>query len=732
MECNFKQMIFPKKVSEPYLGYMIALYTPVEKLLDSSGLPVSEVKVVGHCLPTVDGLRFNLFGKWKKTEKHGTQFELESFEEIIQPTREGIIAYLSSGVIKGIDPKTAERIYTTFGEKTLDVLDNSPEDFINVRGVNKSKLSKIIDSYLASRSAHSLLAFLAPHGVTVNQAVKIYSEYGQAAIEIVRDHPYQLCDMVGIEFHTADAIARSMGLNPLSHERIGAGLIQTQKMMENKGHLCLDAKTLVTECVKLLETKTITPVMVCDVGKELLTQNRLIPYGDYLFRESTAKAESEVAQRVCEFLDLNDIKYRTNLDTAIDALQRSEGIVLAAEQRNAVKTCLTSYISIITGGPGTGKTLVQRFLLKLYENEHPGAKIVCCAPTGRAARRMEQCTGRPASTIHKALGLLADDDGCWAEPEMLDADLALVDEVSMMDIYLARNLLKSLPPGCQLILVGDSDQLPSVGPGAVLSELISCRAIPVVKLDKVYRQNAGSRIALNASLIRHNTVSLEYGSDFVLHESKSFEHSAELIETLYLEETAALGVDNVALLTPFKVKTATGSLALNERIRARVNPPANEKAEITHIKRLFREGDKVMQNKNRGDINNGDIGYIKRILKADGDSSVFVEFEDGRNTEYDVSDLDLLELAYASTIHKSQGSEYQTVIINIQLDHHNMLKRPLLYTAITRAKQKVIIVGERKALVTAIDTVDAEKRGTQLAARIINDQNKKIINERKS
>ena len=723
MVCNFVRMIYPKSPSAAD-GYMIALYSPTEKVLDGSGQPVKEVKVVGYCLPTVSGLRFNLSGKWGKTAKHGSQFEMESYEEVIQPTKEGIIAYLSSGLIKGIGPKTAERIYTTFGEKTLDVLDNQPEDLINVRGVSKSKLNKIIDSYLASRGARDLVTFLAPHGVTANRAVKIYKEYGQAAIEIVRDHPYQLCDMAGIGFHTADAIARSMGLSPLSPERIGAGLIQTLKEAENKGNLCLEGKILIEQCVKLLDTEMLTAVMVCDVGKELIAQKRLIPYGDFVFRESTAKAESDVAQCVSNFLNFGKINYSRNLDDAIDALERTERISLAPEQRNAVKTCLTSHLSIITGGPGTGKTLVQRFLLKLYENEHPDAKIVCCAPTGRAARRMEQCTGHPASTIHKALGLLAGDDGCWTEPEMLDADLVLVDEVSMKDIYLARNLFQSIPHGCQVILIGDSDQLPSVGPGAVLSELISCGVIPVVKLDKVYRQNAGSRIAVNASLIRHNTVSLEYGPDFILHESKDLGNSAELIERLYLDEVARLGLDNVALLTPLRQKTETGVYALNDRLRAKINPPEYGKNEIVLGRRLFREGDKVMQIKNRDDINNGDIGYVKRILKADGDSSVLVEFEDGRNAEYDVSELDLLELAYASTIHKSQGSEYQSVIINIQAAHYIMLKRPLLYTAITRAKQKVIIVGERRALVIAIETVDAERRGTQLAARILAHYNK--------
>ena len=301
---------------------------------------------------------------------------------------------------------------------------------------------------------------------------------------------------------------------------------------------------------------------------------------------------------------------------------------------------------------------------------------------------------------------------------MLEADLVLIDESSMIDIYLARYLFDSISGGAQIVLVGDAEQLPSVGPGAVLSELITCGRIPVVKLDKVFRQNEGSRIAVNAKLIRHNNLSLEYGDDFEFIESQNYVDSADIIERLFQSEVKSRGIDNVALLTPFRTKTETGVNALNERLREKINPAAPDKPEAVRIRHVFRLGDKVMQIKNKGDVNNGDVGYITDISKQNGDVCVTVDYGDGRTAEYEDTELDMLELAYACTVHKSQGSEYSSVIISIQNGHYIMLKRPLIYTAITRAKQRVIIVGERKALCIAINTIDTEKRGTMLAARI--------------
>jgi len=718
--CSLKKLIHPKSIAAAKTGdYTVAIYILHEKMLDFQQNEVLEVKVVGHYLPLIEGIRVDMSGKWQKNSKHGIQFEMESFQEVIQPTRKGVEAYLSSGLIKGIGPKTAARIYDTFGAQTMDILDNEPKSLLKVKGISKEKLQKIIDSYIISRGAREIVTLLTPYGVTSNRAVRIYKHFGADAVRIIKKHPYLLCEMEGIGFRTADNIAVSMGLDSKSSERIEAALVYALREAENKGgHLCLEKNTYIEQTMKILDTADISREMVASEAYRLLLKGEIELYGGQSFRSATARAECDLADRVWEFLSFGQIQYRGSLDADLNTEQTKMRMKLSQEQRQAVKICLSSYISIITGGPGTGKTLIQRVLLNIYTKLYPNAKIVCCAPTGRAARRMAQCTGFPASTIHKALGLSGEVNGDFVMPEPLEANLVLVDEISMLDIYLARHLFNSVQRGCRIVLIGDTDQLPSVGSGAVLSELISSGMVPVVKLDKVYRQDAGSRIAINAKLIRHNNVGLEYGEDFLFHNSTNLENSAEIIEKLYLEEIVRVGIDNVALLSPFRQKTATGTNALNERLRDKVNPADKDKAEVSFGKKIFRNGDRVMCTKNKDDINNGDTGYITKITATYGDISVMIDFGDDRIVELDASELDHLDLAYACTVHKSQGSEYESVIINLQTVHHVMLKRPLIYTAITRAKQRVQIIGDRKALCIAINTVDAEKRGTMLAKRI--------------
>ena len=720
--CQFKRLIYPHSLPAGDAGYMIALYKPCEKLYDSAGRLVAEVKAVGYCLPTADNLKYDLKGQGSRNAKHGVQFEVETFEEIITPTREGILAYLTSGQIKGIGPKTAEKIFNAFGQDTLAVLDEHPEKLLSISGISENKLKKICESYLASRGARDVVAFLAPHGITPNRAVKLYRQYGDQTMDIVRNHPYQLCEMVGIGFRTADKIAMSMGFDAFSTERVDEGLLYTLVEAESKGHLCMEKRDFIRQSLKILDTDGLTEEMGAARAVRLLHDGRLVSYNRQIYRAVTARAEKKVSDRICALLQSGKTRLGNSLLPELEILEERLNLSLNAEQRDAVMTALSNPVTVITGGPGTGKTLTQKMILELYQRKKPSGKIVCCAPTGRAARRMEESTGMQATTIHKALGLLAGDDGDYCEPEMLDADLVLVDEVSMMDIYLAGHLFRSVPKGCQLVLIGDADQLPSVGPGAVLSELIACGEIPVVRLTKIYRQSYGSRIAVNAKLIRSGNLNLEYGDDFQFFESTDLQTSADLIEELYMQEVGSYGVDNVALLSPFRQKTETGVNALNERLREKVNPLSPSKPEAVFGRRRFRLGDKVMQIKNYEDVNNGDIGYITNVRRDGSDMTVTVDF-DGRVMDYEGNDLEMLDLAYASTIHKSQGSEYQSVIINLQCAHAVMLVRPLIYTAITRAKQRVILVGERRALCIAIKRTDTEQRGTMLAARIAGQMN---------
>jgi len=719
MLCEFQRLIYPQSVALTDPGtYMVAMYSPCEKVCDSTGKLVKQIKAVGYCLPLSDKIRYNMQGKWS-TSKFGLQYEVENYEEVIIPTKEGIIGYLSSGQIKGIGPKIAERIYDEFGDLSLEVLDKEPERFLSISGISEGKLQKIRDSYLMNRGARDVIAFLSPYGITANRAVRFYREYGKKAIETVKNHPYKLCEISGVGFLTSDKIALSMGMNPLDPRRVDEGLLYTLADAETRGHLCLEKHAFINACLKLLNTEGLTEEMAACRAMALVNEGELICYGGEVFRAKTANAEGYLARASLKQVKSPHNCIYADLDFELDEEEKKLKLSFAPEQREAVKTALTNGLAIITGGPGTGKTLIQRAILDIYKKKYPGKTICCCAPTGRAARRMSQSTGQDASTVHKALGLFALEDGSYCKPNELEADLILVDEVSMLDIYLACHLFRAVKEGSQLILIGDADQLPSVGPGAVLSEMIASECIPTVRLDRVFRQNAGSRIATNARLIRHGNLSLEYGNDFKFYESQEIAESAGIIVDLYLQETALHGIDNVALLTPLRQKTETGVNALNELIRDKVNPPAPSKAETPEGRaKKYREGDKVMQIKNFEDVNNGDIGYIRKIVNVGGDTVVLIDFGDGRFKEYDLSEMDMVDLGYASTVHKSQGSEYSTVIINLQCAHHIMLTRPLIYTAITRGKSKVIIVGERKAQCIAIKRTDTDKRGTCLAKRM--------------
>ena len=719
MLCQFERLIYPQNVSSIDAGsFMIAVYRPCENIRDSAGNMVTQVKAVGYCLPIADNLRYELQGHWSKNPKHGVQFEVENYDEVITPTKEGIIAYLSSGQIKGIGPKMAEKIYDAFGLTALDVLDKEPEKLLAISGISTAKLKKICDSYLANRGARDVVAFLTPHGITPNRAVKLYKEYGDRAMDIVKNHPYQLCEIAGIGFKTADRIAMSMGFDQLSVERVDEGILYALTDAEGKGHLCMEKHAFIKACLKVLDTPQLTEEMVANRAARLVYSGKLVSYQGNVYRSKTAYAESNLAELLSRQLRSARSHSYGDLDAALDAEELRMKVKFAPEQREAVKMALTQGVSVITGGPGTGKSMILRAILDIYRRQNPGKEICLCAPTGRAARRMEQATGLGASTVHKALGLLAGEDGDYGEPQALDADIILVDEVSMMDIYLAGRLLEAVKSRAQVVLIGDSDQLPSVGPGAVLSEMIASERIPVVRLDKVFRQNDGSRIAVNAKLIRHGNLSLEYGNDFRFVDSANLSDSASRIAELYMQEVARYGVDNVAMLSPYRQKTETGVNALNEMLRELVNPPDEGKPEVVCGKRKFRVGDKVMQVKNFEDVSNGDIGYIRNIFKYGDETTVCVDFGDGRNMEYDSSELDMLDLGYASTIHKAQGAEYQSVIINLQCAHHIMLTRPLIYTAITRGKDRVIIVGERRALCISIKKTDIEKRGTCLAHRL--------------
>lgn len=720
MKCKFFKLIYPKKVEDAQNGsYTVALFSPCETVLDGQGNKLHSITVVGFYLPTVERVKVDMTGRWKKDARYGLQFEMESYEEVIDPGKNGIVAYLSSGLIRGIGKKLAERIYNTFGDDTLKVLDNDPDRIREVPGISGKRCELIHDAYLETRSARRIITLLSPLDVSASQSIRLQKALGVRAEELLKEHPYEVFEKGLLPFETADRLAERQGISRSAPERVAAGLLHTLEQAEQSGHLCLHKERFIQKAVELLHTHELTRMVVAKQAFEMLQAGRLVLYRDHVYRPIMAKAENGVAQCVREMLQRNNLPFMGDLDDEIDQQEKELGFTLAEEQRQAVKTALASPICIISGGPGTGKTSIQRVFLNIYRKLFPEAKIVCCAPTGRAARKLEESTGLPASTVHKALNLLAGESDDLGFPEQLDADLVLVDEVSMLDMMVTWHLFNALPPMCRLVLVGDADQLPSVGPGAVLSELIRCGQIPLVMLDKVFRQSEGSLIAENARHIRHGETELQFDGDFQFWSSANIEQSAQWLERLYLQEVGRYGVDNVALLTPFRAKTETGVRAMNERLRTLVNPPGTDKTELTVGQRVFRRGDKVMQTKNREEVSNGDIGYIRKIEQDTDGFLVEVDFHGGRIVSYEDSEsLSHLDLAYATTIHKSQGGQYDSVLLSIQNLHGRMLKRPLVYTGLTRAKRRAIVVGDWPAVIRAIQTVDTERRNTLLAARI--------------
>ena len=698
---------------------MIALFRPNEKVLDAQGNRLNSIKVVGHFLPTVAGVKVDMAGHWKKDARYGLQFEMESYEEIVGSDKRSIVAYLSSGMIPGIGSVLAERIYNTFGAQTLEVLDQDPSRVSEVLGISKKKCEQFCKAYMETRSARKLINLLAPFNISAPQAVKLRQELGTDAQRLLMEFPYMVFERDLIDFEIADQLAQASGIPQNAPERLAAGLIYALKQAEHEGHLCMHKETFVRRAVNLLRAPQVTWKAVAQRAFEMIKEGRLSLFYDYVYRPIMAKAEEDVATWICDMLHRDSLPYMGDLDDEIDGQQTEMGFTFAEEQRHAIRTALTSPICIISGGPGTGKTSIQRAILNIYKKAFPDSDVVCCAPTGRAARRMEQSTGYPASTIHKVLNLTAGEVHELKDIDLLEADLVLVDEVSMMDMLTTWYLFNALPPSCRLILVGDADQLPSVGPGAVLNELLACGKLPAVILDKVFRQSEGSLVAENAQRIRHGVSDLEFGDDFQFWPSAEETQSAQYLMWFYKREVDRYGVDNVALLTPFRKKSKTGVYSLNAALHDTINPASQEKDEIETGQRILRVGDKVMQMKNRDFASNGDIGYICTSKRDSDGILVEVDFGDDRVVAYeDAESLRQVELAYAATIHKSQGSEYDAVLINIQNMHGKMLNRALIYTAETRAKKQVIIVGDWEAVVRAIQTADTKRRNTMLAVRI--------------
>ena len=586
-----------------------------------------------------------------------------------------------------------------------------------------SKTSPCSSHYEETKALSDLMIYLAPFGVSMKKVAMIKEEFGDQSLQIVKTDPFQLCRIKGFGFMTVDSIARKTKVS-LKHPMRYAGAINyVLDEARVSGHLFLSVDETVGRCYDLLnsdcEAEVVSEGEIRQAISNERLESRIYVEGTRVYLSYERMCEVKAAKRIVSMILQEDFEEIYDLDEKIDQAEQTLKQKLAPSQRKAVKLCLSHPISIMTGGPGSGKTTTLRFILDIYKKEYPSNEILLAAPTGRASRRMAEQTGMFASTLHSALGLITDEESPLNDTELLPADLIVVDEFSMVDMRLAYILLERIKPGAQLLIVGDADQLPSVGAGNVLREMIRSEKVPTAVLDTIFRQASNSRIIVNAHAINHNDTHLQYGDDFQMLEVQNAEDAAQLVVKNYLQEVSQHGLENVQILSPFRKRGAVASNALNETIRDLVNPASKRKMELKCGSRVFRVGDRIMQTANRNGVSNGDVGLITGMVKVDDEVFVDIRLLDGRELRYSKDMMEDVEFSYCLTIHKSQGQEYPVIIVPLLKEHYIMLRRNLLYTAVTRAKAKVILIGQRQAVYIAIHKCDVGQRNTVLADRIV-------------
>ena len=686
---------------------------------------------VGYDLPRTGTIKMELDGEWVNS-KYGPQFQVSSWHELVPPTIEGILGYLSSGLLKGIGPKTAGEIVQRFGTDSLHVIENQPEKLLSIRGITEEKLEEIKAGYAESKAVRDLMTVLAPFKLTPKTAMKIYEHFGPDGAALLRKSFYQLCQIPGFGFRRVDAIVVKSGGDLQDPMRVqGALFYALEKSRSEGGHLYLEAEKLLGEALALLNEKIpqldqrLQRPQLAQELRAMVERNVVASKKGNIYLPHVFNQESETARKVAEMaLERTE---PVKLHPVMERVKGRLGITLSPRQCEGVEMVFRHNLSIITGGPGTGKSTILKAVIEAYRELYPDHAIALGAPTGKASRRMAETTGMGnAATLHSLLGLHGEDSG-WQEKKQLEADFLVVDEASMVDMWLAYQLFARLKPETKVLIVGDADQLESVGAGSVFRELIQCGVVPVTVLDQIFRQGSNSLIPYNAKFIREGRGQLHYGRDFSLTEAESQEETAALIRVLYRGALKYTAMGQVQILTPFRATGDASANSLNTAIQAEINPPDISKPELSNGGRLFRLGDRVMQIKNDYDVAlydedgqqaaagvfNGEVGVVSRVQPG----MITVCF-DGRYADYPLESLGELELAYATTIHKAQGSEYDTVIVPILPAHRILLSRNLLYTAITRAKRRVVLVGMKKAICMAVGKCGTGKRNTLLGERI--------------
>ena len=724
MLCRFDRAIFQSDN-----GYCVFSYSTQDESVPKEARKnsfFSDDKIhftaVGYHLVSTNVVEAELDGTWEQS-KHGLQLSVTTCKQIVPTDQAGVLAYLSSGIIKGVGPEIAKAIVARFGDKTMEVLDQNPQQLLSIRGIAKTKLKTIVASYEETKALSDLMIYLAPFGVSMKKAAMIKEKFGDQSLQIVKTDPFQLCRIKGFGFMTVDSIARKTKVS-LKHPMRYAGAINyVLDEARVSGHLFLSVDETVGRCYDLLnsdcEAEVVSEGEIRQAISNERLESRIYVEGTRVYLSYERMCEVKAAKRIVSMILQEDFEEIYDLDEKIDQAEQTLKQKLAPSQRKAVKLCLSHPISIMTGGPGSGKTTTLRFILDIYKKEYPSNEILLAAPTGRASRRMAEQTGMFASTLHSALGLITDEESPLNDTELLPADLIVVDEFSMVDMRLAYILLERIKPGAQLLIVGDADQLPSVGAGNVLREMIRSEKVPTAVLDTIFRQASNSRIIVNAHAINHNDTHLQYGDDFQMLEVQNAEDAAQLVVKNYLQEVSQHGLENVQILSPFRKRGAVASNALNETIRDLVNPASKRKMELKCGSRVFRVGDRIMQTANRNGVSNGDVGLITGMVKVDDEVFVDIRLLDGRELRYSKDMMEDVEFSYCLTIHKSQGQEYPVIIVPLLKEHYIMLRRNLLYTAVTRAKAKVILIGQRQAVYIAIHKCDVGQRNTVLADRIV-------------
>ena len=659
-------------------------------------------------------------GEWTQHARFGRQFSVTGYQSLKPGSAEGMERFLASGAVKGIGKAMASRIVAHFGKDTLDILGKAPERLAEVSGIGAKKAKSIGEAYNTISDLRELMLFLEENGVSGNYAAKLQLAYGDTAITRVKANPYCLiADIEGIGFKTADRIALSLGFEPASEERVRAGIGYALTLAASGGHTCVPEEELLRYTGQVLQTdftdvETVFRKMIAN--DQLRTEDwggqRFI-YPEYLYRAETGTARMLRALR-----DHPESLGKVNVEKIIGDWEAEAGIELAEAQKDAIRSSLKFGVFALTGGPGTGKTTIIKGILSVLKRA--GCTVLLAAPTGRAARRLEMAAGDKAQTVHRLLEYTVTGEFGKNADDLLETQAVIVDEASMLDIYLFYHLLEALPLGCRLILVGDVDQLPSVGPGSVLKDIIRCGKMPVVRLHEVFRQAEVSPIVRNAHRINRGLIpECAADSDFSLTEFADEEMAAAYITDLYAAASERDGWESLQILSPMH-KGPCGVQNLNRLLQDRVNPPSARKEEIRQPGgATLRLGDKVMQIRNNyeKDVYNGDIGQIADI-SGKTVKVWYPERPDGEYVTYGDGETDELQLAYAMSVHKSQGSEYSRVVLALVPGHYIMLQRNLLYTAVTRAREKVELVGTKTALQTAVANDRTRRRYSLLKERL--------------